>query len=130
MSYAAPVEQHRAWLQANKPSCHTRRFTLLPYSRILYVFILFFQHVKIAYKNIQHSMLLSEMALGVCEYKLKMEKYMQIYLWQNTGYTNWVCRDRLAFAFAITHSEHSSYYFSGSQNPEFRTCQALQGIFR
>lgn len=54
-------------------------------------------------------MLLSEMALGVYEYKLKMEEYMQIYLWQNTGYTNWVCRDRLAFAFIIIQSKHSFY---------------------
>lgn len=76
---------------------------------MLYVFLLSFQHVKIACKNIQHSMLLSEMALGVCEYKLKMEEYMQIYLCQNTGYTNWVCRGRLAFAFTIAQSEYSSY---------------------
>lgn len=87
MSYAASVEQHRAWRSANESSCHTRKFISLPYSHILYVFITFFQNVIVACKNIQHSILLSETALGACKYKPKLEASVWMYLWPDTGYT-------------------------------------------
>lgn len=62
-----------------------------------------------ACKNIQHSILFSEMVLYICNYKLKMESYMQIHLWNNTGSTNWVYKGKIAFVFTIAKSEHSSY---------------------